>query len=426
MSFPLSLTVQSLANAMLAKPGLRSVFHLMIGITMGKIEAALQAATDYLLVLDQSGSMGEYLEGATKLDAMKNACDAVLNQMTPNDRLGVIAFGSNTQLIIDFTPCDAKGRVLISNAIWGIDLQGGTAYEPAVQEVRKRFKKDTGHKKVGIFLTDGDNLEGGDPLPACQKLKDEGVTLFAGGIGVSNEGEKLLEAMAGAKFRGLNDAADVSAFFAGAQAQAASAVITNAQLRIAPVNFATVQNFELVTRGGAPNYTPADASKKVVPIGDVGDARLESYLGLQVTLPEDIKPGRRAFGKIELVGDVPSQGIKAGVLAQTPIAVMFTDQPVPGVNEAVKNMINTAATARELYAAGQAKNTADMQQHLAAARKTVAFSNDAVAQSLAAQLKSIEAQVAKDPEAAQKQARRATKGFSAADAAAALKNLKKN
>lgn len=426
MSLPISLTVQSLANAMLAKPGLRSMFHLMIGITMGKIEAALKAATDYLLVLDQSGSMGEELGEATKLEAMKNACDQVLNLLAPEDRIAVIAFGSDPELVADFTPCDAKGRVMISNAIWGIDLQGGTAYAPALKEGKKRFGKDTSRKRAMIFLTDGDNLEGGDPLPVCQQIQAEGITLFAGGIGVSNNGEKLLEAMAGANFRGLNDAQEVSAFFASAQAQAASAVITNAQLRVTPVNFAQIQNFELVTRGGQVGYVPSDASKKVVPIGDVGEAKLESYLGLQVVLPEDIKAGRRAFGKIELVGDVASQGIKTQVLASSPIAVMFSDQPVPGVNEAVKNMINTAATARELYAAGNAKNAADMQQHLAAARKTVAFSNDAVAQALAAQLRTIESQVARDPEAAQKQARRATKGFSAADAAAALKNLKGN
>jgi hypothetical protein len=231
--------------------------------------------------------------------------------------------------------------------------------------------------------------------------------------------------MAGANFKPLNTADEVTAFFAGAQAQAASAVVTNAQLRLTPVNFAVVTNFELVTRGGQPHYIPADASGKLIPIGDisVGDNQ-QAYLGMQVVLPEDIKAGRRSFGKLELVGDVPADGRKGMVLAAVPIAVPFSDTPVPGMNDAVKDMINVAATARELYRAGQATNAADMEAHLAAARKTVAFSSSAVAQALAAQITAINAQVASDPAAAQKQARRATKGFSATEAAAALKGLK--
>ena len=421
-SLPLSVTVQSLANAMLAKPGLRSQFHLMIGITMSQLEAALRTPTDYVIVIDRSGSTGAIAPGgnASILDTSKEACQAVLDLLDPNDRVAVIAFDHNPQTVVNLTACDAHGKVAIGNAIWGITIGGSTAFLPALESAASLFGKETGRKQAIVFFTDGED-GGQNPVQFAKGLSAQGVTLFVGGLGISNTGEKLLEAMAGTNFKSLNNASEVSAFFASAQAQAASAVVTNAQLRLTPVNFATVTNFELVTRGGAPNYVPADSTGKLVPLGDiaVGDNQ-QAYLGLQVVLPENIAPGRRSFGKIELVGDVPSDGRKGEVIAATAIAVPFSATPVPGMNNDVKDMINVAATAREMYKFAQ---TGD-QAHLAAARKTVAFSNSDVASALSAQINTINAQVASDPAAAQKQARRATKGFSAADAAAALKGLK--
>jgi len=427
-TLPLSLTVQSLANAMLAKPGLRSIFHLQIAIIMGELETALRAATDYEIVIDKSGSTGSIVPGGAVsiLDTTKEACQAILDLLDPNDRLGVTAFSSSPEHVIELTKCDGRGKTQISNAVWNIPCGGGTAFAPALDEALKQLSySEPGRKKVVILFTDGED-GGPNPIAQCEALKNAGITLYVGGLGLNNQGEKLLEAMGGVNFKSLNDASEVSAFFAGAQAQAASAVVTNAQLRIVPVNFATVTNFELVTRGGVPNYVPADVTNKVVPLGDISVSdNQQAYLGMQVILPENIQAGRRSFGKIELIGDVPSDGRKGEVLAAVPIAVPFSATPIPGMNDQVKDMINVAATSRELYKAGQAGNTADMQAHLANARKTVAFSQSAVAAALAAQISQINNTAAADPEAAQKQARRATKGFSAVDAAAALANLKK-
>lgn len=417
MNLPLSLSVQSLVAAMLAKPGLRSQFHLMIEVAMGKLEQAVAAATDYVLLLDISGSMGDVLEAGTKLDTLKAACENVINGLNSDDRVSIVAFDSSPRKVLPMTSCNHAGKVSAINAIYSLGLGGSTAFAPALQEALKLAGTESSRKRAILFFTDGED-GGSDPRPVAQQIRDAGISLYAGGLGVRNVGEKLLEELAGTNFRSLNDAADVTAFFAGAQAQASSAIVTNAQLRITPVTFANVSNFELVARGGKPNYAPAMGN--TVPLGDIAEGDIyQSYLGLNVVLPEDIKSGRRAFGKVEVIGDVPSQGVKGQVLSSTSIAVMFSDQPVATVNEAVKNMINTAATAREMYKYAQ---TGDAS-HVAAARKTAAFSNDTVAQALQAQLANIEAQVASDPNAAQKAARRATKGFSAEDAAAALKNL---
>lgn len=423
MNVPVSVTVQSLVAAMLAKPGLRSQFHLMIEVVMGKLEAAIAAACDYLLLLDISGSMSETVGEQVKLDALKAACENVVNRLNPEDRVTIVTFDTSAYTVLSLTDCSHAGKVAAINAIYDIGFGGGTYFAPALEAAMKGLT-DSKRKRAVLFFTDGENTGGGDPLPVAAALREAGISLYAGGLGVRNVGEQLLDQLAGANFRSLATAADVDAFLGSAAAQAASAVVTNAQVRLSPVTFAQVSNFDLVARNQQPNYAPADAAKRLLPLGDVAEGdRYQSYLGLNVVLPDDIKAGRRAFGKVELVGDVAALGIKGQVLAQTPIAVMFSDQPVAAVNETVKNMINTAGTARELYLAGQATNAADAAKHVANARKTAAFSNDVVAAALRAQMGKIEEAVGKDPDAAQKAARRATRGFSAEDAAAALKNL---
>jgi len=424
MNIPISLAVKGLVPALLAKPGLRAQFHLMISIVMGQLDT-VRTAGKYLIVTDISGSMAQIPSDATesKLDITKAACQAVIDELSPEDELGILAFDTGCYQVSPLTRCDGTGKAVLGDNLWGMTLGGGTAYCPALEQAFAMFSK-AGGKKTIIFFTDGET--GDDPLPICSKIKEAGINLFVGGIGVKNKYEKLLDGMAGTNFKSLSTAQDVSSFFAGAQAQAALAAVTNAQLKISPVNFVTVTNFELVSRGGKANYLPADGSGSAVAISDIGVGdNYKSYLGLGLTLPTDIKAGRRSFGKIELVGDVPSANIKGQVLASTQIVVQFADQAVNVADEEVKNMISTAATSRELYKAGQATDAATMKKHLDEARKTVAFSSDAIAAALKAQIQKIDDTIRQDPEQAQKEARRATKGFSAADAAAALKNLQK-
>lgn len=419
MNVPISLSVQSLVSAMLAKPGLRSQFHLMIALVMGKIENATKTATDYELLIDVSGSMGYALGAMTKLDVVKAACETAINLMGPDDRVGITIFDSSAMSVLRLTRCDHRGKVEAINAIYGLSIGSSTNYGAGLEASMQKLR-GTEHKRALLFFTDGENTMGDDPVAIASRIREAGISLFVGGLGVAIKDEQLLEAVAGVatNFKSLSDAKDVEKFFADAQAQAAAAVVTNAHLRVIPVNFANVSNFELVDRQGQVNYVPGANNEAAV--GDISQGdRYQSYLGLNVVLPEDIKTGRRAFGKIELIGDVVSQGIKSQVLASTPIAVMFSDQPSNTVNDAVKSMINTAATARELYKAGQASSASEAAAHVAAARKTAAFTanDDVVAAALRAQIADIDAKMANDPAAAQKQAKRATKGYDPNDPA---------
>ena len=119
--------------------------------------------------------------------------------------------------------------------------------------------------------------------------------------------------------------------FADVQAAATGTVIKNAQLRVTPVTYVNTQNFELVTRAKQASYVAAgEPDRMVVNIGDIGSEEpLDFYLNMNLVLPEDIKAGRRSFGKIELLGEVVSNGEK-GVLRAGNIVVPFVDQLDPG------------------------------------------------------------------------------------------------
>lgn len=398
---------------------------------MGYPELGIEVPTDYVLAIDRTGSTGNIITGGTEsiFDVERSAAQKIIETLKDGDRIAIVAFDDEANTMLPLTPCDGTGKVQAGNAIWNTRIPNrmhGTDFACGLNETASLLVADPQRKRAVIFLTDGRNGGGADPVTIVGRIQDSGAMFYAGGIGVDNEGEKLLDEMAGINFKSLTTAEDVSEFFAGAQAQAALAAVTNAQLKVTPVNFAEVLNFELVTRGGAVNYIPSDASGKLINLGEIGVGdTLNSYLGLQVVLPENIAAGRRAFGKLELFGDVPSQGINNQLLASTPIAVQFSDQAVPGTNAEVKNMINNAATARELFKAGQAANVNEMKKHLDEARRTAAFSNDQVANALRQKMGEIDAQVQADPEQAQKNARRATKGFSGAEAAAALRNMNK-
>jgi hypothetical protein len=433
-TIPLSFTVQSLAKAMLAKAGLRSIFHLQIAISMGALETVQHTPTDHAFGVDRSASTLNLIPGGSEtiLDTAKDACQQFLANLGPEDRVAVVPFDDRADIALDLTPCDDSGKARISQVIWNIvPPQRGhsTSFAAGLEKIRQVFAKPAeGRKQQADFFTDGANAAGPDPVAICKQIRDSGIMLRVGGLGVNNSGEKLLEQMAGSDFKPLSTAAEVVAFFEAAQVAAASAAVVNSQLRVTPVNFVTLRNFELVTRldpvlqQHKQGYLPCDPATNLLTLGSLGTGdQLHCYLGMQLELPADIKPGRRSFGKIELIGDVPSDGRKGAVLAATPIAVTFSETAVPGMNDEVKDMINVAGGLREMY---QYAQTGD-PDHLANARKTVAFSNSAVAAALAAQIDQINTAAAKDPEAAAKQARRATKGFSAAEAAAALARLKK-
>lgn len=421
---------------MLAKAGMRSTFHLMISVGIGKPEGGVKLPTDLVLDIDGSGSMGGSMPGTadSKMDKVKEAAQTALDRLGPEDRIAIVLFTTYAITLLPLTKCDGPGKTLAGNVIWNkLGSGGGTAFSTGMKAALEVLGESTpGRNRTVLKLTDGNNEgEAGYPFGLCTEMKDKGVTLYIAGLGVDNALETHLQEMAKTNsvetnFRGLKSSADVVEFFKDVQAAASGTVIKNAQLRVTPVTYANIGNFELVTRSKQASYVAAeDASRTMVNVGDIGsEESLDFYLNMGLVLPEDIKEGRRSFGKIELVGDVVSTGEKGSLRAGN-IVVPFVTQLDPGAqpDPEVREMMGIAATQRELAVYEKTGNTEALTKAADAARKTQAFSRADAAKLLQSQIVGIQAKAASNPAEAQQDARK-TKAFSAADRAKLLGNKK--
>ncbi len=148
-----------------------------------------------VVLLDNSGSM----ERADRLAIVRRALLTLAEQMTPNDRISIVAFARTPRLWVN----GMKGgdpKELVSR-VMNLIPQGGTNLEAALdlgyEVARSHFRPD-GNNRV-ILLTDGAaNL--GDVEPERLKAKTEaqrkeGIALDCFGIGWEGLNDGMLEAL---------------------------------------------------------------------------------------------------------------------------------------------------------------------------------------------------------------------------------------
>lgn len=150
---------------------------------------------DVVLLLDRSGSMDikDATMMQTRLEAAKKASIQFAKcVMTPQDRVGVVAFGDNAQVIHDLSN-DYKEIVKHVN---GIQLEGLTNMTDGIvmahQMLTKKGRK--GVKQVIVLLSDGGTTADGT-LQAAEKAREDGIRIFT--IGTGDADKDLLEQISG-------------------------------------------------------------------------------------------------------------------------------------------------------------------------------------------------------------------------------------
>ncbi len=156
---------------------------------------------DILLVTDISVSMlepdfsyqGHRLD---RLTAVKLAADGFIKQR-PNDRIGLILFGTNAYLQAPIT----FDKQAILDTLWATDagMAGrSTAIGDAVGLGLKTLRQnDRSKPKIMILLTDGENNDGSLSMPEVLKLaRNENVKIYT--IGVSSE-NRIINSFFGVK-----------------------------------------------------------------------------------------------------------------------------------------------------------------------------------------------------------------------------------
>jgi uncharacterized protein YegL len=106
---------------------------------------------DAVLAIDTSGSMA-----GAPLAAAKDAAHAFIGELDPADRVAIIGFGDNVQLLLDYT----SDRGAINATIEGLVAQGNTALYQATAVAAYQAGQSRASRRAIIMLSDGADFGG--------------------------------------------------------------------------------------------------------------------------------------------------------------------------------------------------------------------------------------------------------------------------
>ncbi|MEY2545688.1 MAG: Ca-activated chloride channel [Verrucomicrobiota bacterium] len=157
-----------------------------LGKSLTQVEAS---GIDIMLVLDVSNSMltKDFTIGgeeATRLDAVQAQAKKFI-EARPNDRIGIIAFGTQPYVV---SPMTLDHDWLLQNlerVRIGL-IEGSTAIGSAMAAAGNRLNDKHSKSRAVVLLTDGDNNAGKiPPQTAAEALKALHINFYAIGIGTN-------------------------------------------------------------------------------------------------------------------------------------------------------------------------------------------------------------------------------------------------
>ena len=186
---------------------------------------------DIVLVLDASGSMDDDMAGGKRIDALKNAANAFIDEIATQNasisdaskqhQVSIVKFageksnkvGNDTyregrytynysQVMKNMTACSETTKSSFKDTINAINPAGATNAAAGMELAQGQISKRSDAKKIVIFFTDGtpttqsefSNGVASDAIAAAKAMKDAGASVYTIGI-----------------FDGANPSADVNA-----------------------------------------------------------------------------------------------------------------------------------------------------------------------------------------------------------------------
>lgn len=154
-----------------------------------------------MIILDASGSMSEPFGNQSKMEAAKNAVQAIIKQSPSNQDLSVTVYGEGGKNSChELRTLESSGngkRDEILNQISNIQAEGDTPIAASIQKVAEIIK-DRKEETTIILVSDGEETCGGDPCQVIEELKAKEYRFIFHGIGVdtSKEADKQLRCLA--------------------------------------------------------------------------------------------------------------------------------------------------------------------------------------------------------------------------------------
>ena len=167
-----------------------------IGIKGYELVPAERPRANIVLLIDISGSM----QPANRLPLVKNAFRLLIDELKPDDTVGIVTCASGSGIALEPTKVSEKGRILA--AIDALGAGGSTAGAAGISDAYRlaeaHFDKE-GVNRI-ILATDGDfnvGISNRDELKGfIERKREAGIFLSILGVGQGNYNDALTQALA--------------------------------------------------------------------------------------------------------------------------------------------------------------------------------------------------------------------------------------
>ena len=146
-----------------------------------KLEQIVRSGLDIMVVLDTSLSMLAEDIKPSRLERAKHEMGRLIERLS-GDRIGIVAFAGESFVQCPLTMDYGAAKMLLDVLNTGTIPVPGTAIGGAIRKAAKAFNIKERKYKAIVLLTDGENLEG-DPVEAAKAAAEEGVRIYAVGLG---------------------------------------------------------------------------------------------------------------------------------------------------------------------------------------------------------------------------------------------------
>jgi Ca-activated chloride channel family protein len=173
--------------------GRKRSYLLRIGLKAKEVSEQERKPAVLTFVIDVSGSM----DREDRLGLVKQSLRILVDQLRPDDQIGIAVYGSRGMKVLDHTGLDQKGDILA--AIDALQTEGATNAEEGIRigydMAHKAFKQ--GYINRVILCSDGVANVGStgaeDILEVIREKTEKGITLSALGFGMGNYNDVLME-----------------------------------------------------------------------------------------------------------------------------------------------------------------------------------------------------------------------------------------
>jgi Ca-activated chloride channel family protein len=167
-----------------------------IGLKGRSLPAAERPSSNLVFLIDVSGSM----EDAEKLPLLKRSLRALVDELSPKDRVAIVVYAGSSGLVLPSTSGSEKNRIFkaLDDLEAGGPTHGAEGIQLAYQTAREKFLKE-GNNRV-ILCTDGDFNVGvtsqSELISLIEKERSSGVFLSVLGFGTGNLKDSTMEKLA--------------------------------------------------------------------------------------------------------------------------------------------------------------------------------------------------------------------------------------